>query len=222
MGGGVLLLPTMLVVYDTPTAIAMIAPLMLVNSLGKIWVFRRQLDLRVVLLLGVLGWPAALLGGFYVDQVDADILKVLIILLIAGMVGLERGLGRDLILRERALPGWGAITGLLAGLTGVSGPTMALALRGRGVEGAPFVAIAALVVCGIQVLRIPAYALRGVLTPAALPVLLLLSTVAVGAVLIGRSLLNRLSLARWRGALDLLLVGVGLFLAADVLGWIPR
>ncbi len=222
LGGGVLMLAPMLVVYDTPTAIAMIAPLMLVNAIGKMWAFRKDLDWRMAGLLGVLGWPLAFVAGFAVDQIDGGVLKVLIIVLIAVMLGMEHGLGHTLRISRRWLPAWGGFTGILAGLTGVSGPTLALALRGNGVSGAAFVAVVATVVLGLQALRIPAYLARGVLPADQLPVLLLLSAVAVAAILIGRRLQARLSVERWRSALDVLLIGVGLWLSADVLGLVPR
>ena len=222
LGGGVLMLAPMLAVYDTPIAIAMIAPLMLVNAIGKMWAFRKDLDWRMAGLLGVLGWPLAFIGGFAVDQVDGRALKVLIVGLIAVMLGMEHGLGHTLRISRRWLPFWGGITGILAGLTGVSGPTLALALRGNGVSGPAFVAVVATVVLGLQILRIPAYIARGVLPASQVSVLLLLSVIAIVAILIGRRLQAHLSVDRWRSALDVLLVGVGLWLSADVLGLVPR
>lgn len=222
LGGGVLMLPPMLAVYDTPTAIAMSAPLMLVNAIGKIWAFRRDLDWGLALRLGALGWPLALIAGFSVDQVDDRILKGLIVLLIALMLGMEHGLGRTLRVSKRGLLLWGGASGVLAGMTGVSGPTLALALRGSNVTGAAFVAVVATVVLGLQALRIPAYVARGLLPTSQIAVLVTLGTVAVGAVLLGRRIQARLSVDRWRSALDVLLVGVALWLSADVLGFLQR
>jgi uncharacterized membrane protein YfcA len=222
MGGGVLMLPGMLAVYDTPTAIAMIAPLMLVNAAGKLWVFRQHLDLGVALRLGVLGWPMAFVAGFFVDRVDGDILKAMIVALIAAMLCLEHGLGREIHLTPRALPGWGAATGVLSGLTGVSGPTLALSLKANGVTGSAFVANVALVALGLQCLRIPAYISRGVLPSAMLPMLAVLGVLALIAVRFGRAIQKRMSVERWRLALDSLLAGVAVFLAADILGVIGR
>ncbi len=218
LGGGVLMLPPMLFVYDTPTAIAMIAPLMLVNAIGKILAFRKHLDWRLALKLGVLGWPLAFVAGLSVDQLDPRILKGGIVVLIAVMLSVEHGLGKRTRISDNALLPWGALTGVLAGMTGVSGPTLALALKGRGVQGATFVAVVATVVLGLQVLRIPAYVARGVLPPEQLKVLWGLSGVAIAAIALGRAIQERLSVARWRVGLDGLLVLVGLWLLLDVVG----
>ncbi len=222
LGGGVLMLPPMLMVYDTPTAIAMIAPLMLVNAVGKIWVFRRDLDLGLALWLGLLSWPLALIAGFSVDQVDARYLKGGIVMLIGLMLGIEHGLGRKIQVTWRGLQIWGAATGILAGLTGVSGPTLALALKGHGVEGRAFVAVVATVVLGLQVLRLPAYVASGLLPESQVPMLVTLGAVAMTAIALGRRVQRHLSVARWRSALDVLLFGVAVWLSADVLGLISR
>ena len=222
LGGGVLMLPPMLAVFETGTAIAMIAPLMLVNGVGKARVFRDELDLNTALLLGALGWPAALIAGLFLDDVDGRVIKGLIALLIAGMLALEHGAGQELRMSRRWLPLWGGVTGVLSGLTGVSGPTLALALKASGVQGGAFVAVVAVVVVGLQALRIPAYVAGGLLPPTTLPLLVALGAVAIGSVRLGRVLQQRLSIRRWRVLLDLLLGGVGLFLVADVLGFVPR
>ncbi len=216
IGGGVLMLPPMLAVFDTPTAIAMIAPPMLVNGLVKLWVFRRSLDLRAALCLGALGWPLALVSGHFIDQVDPRVLKGLIVLLIGGTLALEHGVKRRVHVSARSLGGWGAATGVFAGLTGVSGPTLALSLKGYGVTGKSFVATVAMVVIGLQALRLPGYVARGVLPSSLLPLVALVTVIAAVAVLIGRALQARMSPTRWRLGLDLLLAGIGSFLALDV------
>lgn len=212
IGGPLILVPLLLMRFEPAQAVALVAPVMLANNLGRLALYHDRVRLAPVLAAGVSALPAAVLAGLFTGLVSGRLLKLVIALFIILAVSLPRLLRRELRVGSRALVGWGGVIGLVAGFSGTAGPPMAIAMKGQGLTGVSFVATVALLQLGLQVVRIPTYASTGVFPSSLWPVALVMSLGALASVFVARPIVERLAPARFRQLLDLLLLVIAAYL----------
>ncbi len=206
IGGPILLLPVLMLRLPAAQAVAMIAPIMLFNNLLKLWLFRQHIQVKVALLTGLSALPAALLAAFFTGRVDARLLQGGIALIIVASLLRQYVFRKTVTVGHRGLVGWGVIIGGISGFAGSAGPPTAVAIKGHGLIQKQFVGTVALLQFALQLIKIPAYLSTGVF-PAELWLLtLLLSAVAVVAVLVGWRLIQTMALRTYRLSLDGLLL----------------
>jgi uncharacterized protein len=208
IGGVVLLIPLLSMALPPAQAIAVSAPVMLVNNLGKSWVYRRAVHWRACGLVSALALPAAYLSARLVTTVDDRVILVAVATLILVSVGADR-------LRAPAAGNrfgdvslflWGGVTGAISGLCGAAGPPTAIGLRGYGLSKDAFVGTVAVFAVLLQIAKIPAYVGTDVLPLRLLPLAVLLGALGLIAVAVGPPLLRRVPERTFRGVVDGLLV----------------
>jgi hypothetical protein len=193
-------------------AVAVVAPIMVVNGLSKLWVFRASVQYRSAGLVCLTALPIAWIAAFYTGSVDARLLRIGIGLIILGVLLLRYGLRVRMHVAERGLVGWGAPIGAVGGFVGTAGPLLAVAFHGHGLAPARFVGTVALVQVAIQLVRLPTYVGTDTLPVDLLPLALLLSLVASTAVLMARWLLVRIPPLLFQRLLDAFLLLIALWL----------
>ena len=217
IGGPILLLPILMLRLPPAQAIAMIAPIMLFNNLLKLWLFRQHIQVKVALLTGLTALPAALLAASFTGRVDARFLQGGIALIIVASLLRQYAFREELKVGNRGLVGWGVIIGGISGFAGSAGPPTAVAIKGYGLMQKRFVGTVALLQFALQLIKIPAYVHAGIF-PAELWLLtLLLSAVAVVAVLFGWQLIQKMQIHTYRLSLDGLLLLIAVWMIGSAI-----
>lgn len=212
IGGPLILLPVLMSVFEPAQAVALVAPVMLCNNIGRMWLYRRDIQLAPALIAGLGALPAALFASLFTGLVPGRALTVAIAGFIVIAVLVPRLARRQLRVGRRGLVGWGTAIGLVAGLSGTAGPPMAVAMKGYGLLGVSFVATVAVLQFGLQLVRIPTYLSTGVFPIELLPLAAIMSVAAAASVFAARPILRRLEPARFRRLLDGLLLVIAIYL----------
>jgi uncharacterized protein len=186
MGGSLLLVPALALVFGPKAGIALAAVLLSYNNVWKLAAFRRDVPVRSALPLLVLSALGSAGGARLMLAAPEAIVYTAIFVVVLTSFTLEHA-GRPMI-----RPALGALfaagAGMLSGFAGTSGPLKGLALRTLQVDRTRFVGAASLVSLGGDVAKVlvflPLLALRGDALIAALCAVPL----APCAVILGRSI----------------------------------
>jgi uncharacterized protein len=213
-GSGLIALGTLALIL--PDLRDVVVLLLLVSLPPEVWVVastRRAVQWRGALLVlaGIaVGVP---LGTALLDRVDPGLLLVALgaFLVLAGLALLADPV------RAVTFPSWtappvGLVSGVLSGLFGTGGPPLILYYRLAGVDKGTFRANLMAVFLVVTLVRLPSYAVAGLLTvPRLLSALLLLPAVIVGVV-VGHRVHLRLGEQGFRRLVSIALVLLGLAL----------
>lgn len=216
IGGVVLLIPLLSTQLPPAQAVAVSAPIMLVNNLGKTWVYRKHVDKRALFLVSALSVPTAFISALLTARVDDRVILLSVASLILLSVAVEHVRAAPVRLGDRALLFWGLATGVISGLCGAAGPPTAIGLRGYGLTREAFVATVAVFAVLLQLGKVPAYLATDVLPLRLLPLCGVLGVVALVAVAVGPPLLRRVPEKSFKLVVDGLLVASALWLIVDV------
>jgi uncharacterized protein len=211
MGGSLLLVPAMALVFGPKAGIALAAVLLSYNNVWKLAAFRRDVPVRSALPLLVLSVLGSAAGARLMLAAPEHLVYTAIFVVVVTSFTLEHT-GRPII-----QPALGALlaagAGLLSGFAGTSGPLKGLALRTLQVDRTRFVGAASLISLGGDVAKvlvfIPLLALRGDALLAALCAIPL----APGAVILGRSINQRMGERAFSGLFWLMMASFLLRLA---------
>lgn len=217
IGGPILLLPILMLRLPPAQAIAMIAPIMLFNNLLKLWLFRQYIQVKVALLTGLTALPAALLAATFTGRVDARYLQGGIALIIVASLLRQYAFREELKVSNRGLVGWGVIIGGISGFAGSAGPPTAVAIKGHGLMKKQFVGTVALLQFALQLIKIPTYVRTGIFPTELWLLTLLLSAVAVVAVLFGWQLIQKMQVHTYRLSLDGLLLLIAVWMIGSAI-----
>lgn len=163
LGGGILLLLALSLVWGPTAALATTAPALLLSNLHRFWMFRRDLDRRVATAFVAGALPGSLLGGMLAARVPEAVLAWLMV----GMTGVAvtRALGLwSWQPRPSVLLPAGAGIGVLTGTSGGAGVLVAPLLMASGLSGQAYIATAALCAVAMHTGRVLAYGAGGLVT----------------------------------------------------------
>ncbi len=218
IGGVVLLIPLLSMVLPPVQAVAVSAPVMLINNLGKGWVYWRHIHWRAFVVVSALALPAAFVSALWATRVDDRLILVAVATLVLVSVVVDRVRGPGLAstaISDRSLFLWGGVTGLISGLCGAAGPPTAIGLRGYGLDKGAFVGTVAVFAVFLQLVKIPAYISTDALPARLLPLATLLGVLAALAVVFGPRLLRRVPATSFRTIIDVLLVTSAVWLLGE-------
>lgn len=184
LGGGMLLVLVLSVVWDPHRALAVTAPALLFGNAHRLFLFRRALDRRVALRLALGAVPASFAAGLAMVEVPAVVLHVLLVAMTLLAAARELKLIRFGI--DRALVAVGLLAGGLTATTGGGGLLVAPTLRAAGLVGERYVATGAAVAIAMHVGRIGGYSGGGLIDAATL-----LDSALLGAAILFGNLLGR-------------------------------
>ncbi|MCG8425537.1 MAG: sulfite exporter TauE/SafE family protein [Proteobacteria bacterium] len=212
IGGPLILIPILLSELSPAAAVAIVAPVMLFNNMAKLGLYRGHIRLGPALTMAASALPAAVFASLFTGVVEGRVLRLIIALFIVLAVAVPWLARRELHVGRRGLVGWGAIVGAVAGFSGTAGPPMALAMKGHGLAGFPFVATVAVVQLALQTVRVPTYLTTGVFPIELWPLASIMSLAAAVSVLAARPLLRHLNPKRFRYLLDGFLLLIATYL----------
>ncbi len=213
MGGGMMMLLGLSMLWDPWSALTATAPALLIGNGHRAWLFWRTLDRRIALAVTAGGLPGAFLGGLYVTDVPASVLHAMM----AGMTALAAVKilsGWQIRVSSRLLFPVGAVNGAITAGAGGAGLLTAPLLLSAGLTGEAYIATSAACSLSMHTGRLAAYGVGGLVTAELLMWSAGLAVAITAGNALGRRVRTHLSapLSR-RLELGALLAAVGLALA---------
>lgn len=197
LGGGVLLVVALSLVWAPALALVTTALALLVSNLHRLWLYRSQVDGAAARGLVAGLFPGALVGGLLAVEVPDAVLRALIVGVV-GLALLRAVMGWQVRLSRRALIPAAVVVGVLTATAGGAGLLVAPLLLATGVEGDRYIATTAFAAASLHVGRILGYGAGGLIDGA---VVLLAAQLAIALVLgnlLGRAARDRLAPAARR------------------------
>lgn len=145
LGGGIILLVTIVQVFSPAVAIPIHGGIQLVSNGSRATILRKQINWRAVGISAVLLFPASLLGVAFAASIPEQATRLAIgvfVLTVAWRPGLLKRKKSD-GLSDRTLVGVGAVSGFLNTTVGASGPVTSPFFKAVTAGHAAFVATAA-------------------------------------------------------------------------------
>jgi uncharacterized membrane protein YfcA len=214
LGGGILLLLALSLVWGPTAALAATAPALLLSNLHRFWMYRRDIDRGVAgsFIAGAL--PGSLVGGLLAARVPEGLLAWMMVGMTALALARSFGVWRWRPQPTLLLPA-GLGIGVLTGTSGGAGVLVAPLLLSAGLSGQAYVATAAVCAVAMHTGRVVAYGAGGLLTEETLIRTGILTAALLIGNLVGKRLRARLLDERRAQWLEMatLVVCVGLSLA---------
>lgn len=164
LGGGILLLLSLAMVFDPATALTITAPALLAGNLHRLFMFRRALNVSIATRLIAGALPGALLGGTLAVQLPEWMLRSFLVVATAMVLATAFGWIRIQPTQRWVLP-IGVTAGAVTALGGGGGLLVPPTLLALGLRGAAFLATGAAAASGMHVGRLAAYGLAGWMSP---------------------------------------------------------
>ncbi|NUP10646.1 MAG: sulfite exporter TauE/SafE family protein [Polyangiaceae bacterium] len=187
MGGGLMLLAVLTVMRGPHLALALSSPALFVSNSHRAYLFRNDIDRRLVLLIGLGALPGALLGGLVLPTIPDAIVTALLVATTVFAVLRAKGY-IQIKPRAKSLAMAGAGVGALSATSGGAGMLLGPILMSAGLTGAALVATIAACAATMHIGRVAGYFVSGLLTFEAAPGVLALLVGLVGGNLAGRRL----------------------------------
>ncbi len=163
LGGGLLLLLGLSLLWDPITALAVTTPALLVGNLHRGWVFRDRVDWTVARSFALGAVPGAALGALAAVSVPPLAVNVLMLLVTALCLGRALGLF-DLRAPARAIAPAGFVIGGLTGTAGGAGVLTGPLFLSAGLVGDAYAGTIAASGVAMHLGRIAGYGVGGLMT----------------------------------------------------------
>jgi len=183
LGGGMMMVLVLSIVWDPQAALAVTAPALLLGNAHRVWLFRGQVDRRLAVALAAGAVPAAFLGGLLTVAIPTWVLHWLILGSTAFAIAKQLGFVRFQTTAGAMLP-LGMAAGLLTATTGGGGLLLAPLLLSAGLKSEAYIATGGAVAVAMHVGRIGGYGVGGLIDGESL----LVSAVLAVAIIAGNQL----------------------------------
>jgi hypothetical protein len=185
-------------------------PLLIAGDLTAIWVYRRHADWRLIARLMPWIFVGLVIGAFFIDRVDDQVMRVAIAVLLLVLLAAQVWSGRHRLLGMGASPepseespdstgppaphrllstGAGLATGFATMVANASGPVMTLYLLASGYAVVELVGAAAWLYFVVNLVKVPFSVGLGLIHP--------------GSILLDVALLPAMGLGAWLGAVTI-------------------
>jgi uncharacterized membrane protein YfcA len=209
-GTGLVLLPVVVWVVGVRQSVPVLTVALIVGNVSRAWWSRDELDWRVIgaYLLGAV--PLAAIGSVMYTAAPpewlARLMGAVLLLALPLRRWLERGPRR---MRLRHFPLLGAATGLLSALVAATGPVSMPFFLGYGLRRGAYVGTDALCAAGVHLTKTLVYGRYALVTPESGALGLAMGAVMFVGAFVGRRILDRISDRSFVGALEILVMGLG-------------
>lgn len=167
MGGGMLLLVGLSLLYGPGAALASTAPALLLGNLHRFYLYREHLDRRVALAFAAGGLPGAACGGVLAGGIPPRVLGLLILL--SSVLAIARAVLRwRWSISPRVMAPAGFVIGAMTAASGGAGVLVAPLFLSAGLTGDAYIATIAASASLMHLGRIVGYGAGGLLDGVAL------------------------------------------------------
>jgi len=210
-GGGLTLLPILVLVLGSRAAVPVLTVTMLFGNLGRVWWSRGEINARVVVTFLAGAVPATALGASLFAGAPSEWLGRAIGVFLLAAIPLRRVLqSGGLVMRLRHFPILGAAVGTLSSLVVTTGPVLTPFFLAYGLRRAAFIGTEGVCALAMHLTRGAVFARHALLTWDAVA----LGCVLGGAMFVGswiaRRIVDRMSEKVFLAIIEALLVVTGL------------
>jgi len=209
-GSSVFFVPIANFYFDFETVLGLTAMFHLASNLSKIALFRKGLNKRLIIYLGVPAVLFVIIGGVLAKYVNKEYLEIGlgIFLILMSLLFLIK---KDLVLKDgnkEAAIG-GTLSGFLAGLLGTGGAVRGLTMAAFNLEKSIFIATSAVIDFGVDFTRTIVYFLNGFIQKEILIYVPFLVVIGWVGTWLGRRLLKHIPQEKFKRISLLLILGIG-------------
>lgn len=217
-GSSVLFVPIAGLFFDFQSVLGITALFHLSSNISKITLFRKGLNKKLLLYLGLPGVLTVVAGGLLTRYIDEHILSLILGIFIC-TISILLLVFRNFSIsptRLNAVLG-GSLSGFMAGLVGTGGTIRGVTLIAFNLEKEVFIATSAAIDFLIDLSRSVVYFLNGYIHSHDLVYIPVLFVVGFVGTWIGKKVLNRISNEGFRKIVLIFLLVVGIFTLAELI-----
>ena len=209
-GSSVFFVPLGNFYFDFYTVLGLTALFHVSSNLSKIFLFKKGLDKRLLLYIGLPSVIFVIVGGYASKYMDGKVLEIIlgIFLIVLSLVFLIK---KNLVLKANnanAMTG-GVISGFSAGLLGTGGAIRGLTMAAFNLEKSAFIATSAFIDFFIDFTRTFVYLHNGYITKDILIYIPFLIAIGIIGTYIGKKLLTYIKQENFRSFSLLLILAIG-------------
>ena len=211
-GSSVFFVPIANLYFSFQTVLGITALFHVASNLSKIFLFRKGLDKKLLLYLGVPAVIFVILGGWLSKYLDETYLEIALGIFLVGL-SLFFLIWDEVVIKDgkREAVFGGVLSGFVAGVLGTGGAIRGLTMAAFNLEKSVFVATSAAIDFGVDFSRTVVYYLNGYITREILIYIPFLIIVAILGSWLGKLILKKIP-QKWFRRLSLFLIlGIGLF-----------
>ncbi len=187
LGGGILLLLVLSLMWSPTAALAITAPALLISNLHRFYIFRRDVHWKVAIAFIVGALPGSLLGGAFAAHIPEGALAWFMVAMTLLALSRSFKLWKYEPSPSLITPA-GVGIGILTGTSGGAGVLVAPLLIASGLKGQPYVATGALCSVAMHFGRVAAYGASGLVTRETLYRTAILTVALLGGNFLGKRL----------------------------------
>ncbi len=217
-GSSVFFVPIGNFYFDFHDVLGLTAVFHLSSNLSKIMLFKKGLDKKLLINIGIPSVIFVIIGGFLTKVVDDGILKIILALFLIGLSALFL-IKKELIInpnKRNAITG-GALSGLSAGLLGTGGAIRGLTMAAFNLEKSVFIATSAFIDFFLDFTRTIVYYKNGYIHKEYLVYLPFLIVIGIVGTYIGKRILNYIPQDKFKKLSLVLILIIGLVMLANVI-----
>ena len=210
-GSSVFFVPIANFYLDFNAVLGLTAVFHVASNLSKIAQFKKGLDRKLIIYLGVPAVIFVIIGGFLAKIVVSHYLEIILGVFLVSL-SLLFLIKKDLIIKAGKWQAGlgGALSGFLAGLLGTGGAVRGLTMAAFNLEKSAFIATSAVIDFGVDFSRSIVYFFNGFITREVLVYLPFLLVIAWVGTWLGKQLLSRIPQERFKQFSLLLILGIGI------------
>lgn len=210
-GSGALTLMVLVPILGPQTAVPVVSFAGLLTNTARLWVFRKECDLRKTIIISAFALPTTALGAWGFTRLTSDAAMILIGAVLIVLVPLRIWLNRlAWRLDDRRLAVASVGYGLVSGGTSGAGVLLLSMLMWAGVGGAAVIATDAAVTLALISVKTATFHASGILPLSSVLMAVLLGAAGTPGAFVAKRLASRLSLKQHTAILDAVVVFAGL------------
>ena len=209
-GSSVFFVPLGNFYFDFYTVLGLTALFHVSSNLSKIFLFKKGLDKRLLLYIGLPSVIFVIIGGYASKYMDGKVLEIILGIFLIGL-SLVFLIKKNLVLKANnanAMTG-GVISGFSAGLLGTGGAIRGLTMAAFNLEKSAFIATSAFIDFFIDFTRTFVYLHNGYITKDILIYIPFLIAIGIIGTYIGKKLLTYIKQENFRSFSLLLILAIG-------------
>ena len=210
-GGGVIMLPVLVWVLGVREAVPALTIAQLIGSVGRVWLYRREISWRVVMWFSLGALPTSAVGGFLFIQAPKELLIRILgasMLLIVAYTLSPWG-------KKTKVPVWGftplgGLFGFMAAFLGIPGPFVAPFYLSYGLNAGAYLGTSSTDVMLTQFPKLAVFGGGSLFTQEAVSMGVIVGIMAFVGAYTGRWILGRIPDALFPKLINALLISVGI------------